>query len=142
MIKVLNRDVEAPKVYKTICDDCRAELEYGYEDTYEGYAGMRHIACPMCEHEIMLEGFDGVELNSNNVEFPKHFYHFGSGVDIPDREIQDWVRRCLKQAEETKEPYGYFFHTGTGNAMVVLMGYEDEYNIIVAKNYYELSIDK
>ena len=142
MIKVLNRDVETPKAYKTICADCGAELEYGYEDTYEGYAGYRHIKCPMCEYEIMCEEFDGVKLNSRNVEFPKHFYHFGNGVDILDREVQDWVRRCLKQAEEIKEPYGYFFHTGSGNSMVVLMGYEDEYDIIVAKDYYELSISK
>lgn len=142
MIKVLNRDVEAPKVYKIICSDCGAELEYGYEDTYEGYAGYRHIKCPMCGYEVMCEEFDGVKLNSRNVEFPKHFYHFDDGVDILDREVQDWVRRCLKQAEETKEPYGYFFHTGSGNSMVVLMGYEDEYDIIVAKDYYELSISK
>jgi hypothetical protein len=63
-------------------------------------------------------------------------------ISIPDQEIQDWVRSCLKQAEESDEPYGYFFHTGTGNFMVILMGYEDEYDIIVAKNYYELSINK
>jgi hypothetical protein len=96
----------------------------------------------MCGYEIMSEHFDGVELNSSNVEFPKHFYRFENGVDIPDREIQDWVRRCLQQAEESNEPYGYFFHTGSGNSMVILMGYEDEYNIIVAKNYYELNITK
>jgi DNA-directed RNA polymerase subunit RPC12/RpoP len=142
MIKVLDKKTEEPKAYKTICDECRAELEYEYEDTHEGYAGMRHITCPECGYEIMSEYFDGVELDSSNVEFPKHFYRFGNGKDIPDHEIQSWVRRCLKQAEECGEPYGYFFHTGTGNSMVILMGYEDEYNIIVAKDYYELSITK
>jgi hypothetical protein len=142
MIRVLNRDVEAPKVYKAICDDCRAELEYGYEDTHEGYAGMRHITCPMCGYEIMSDHFDGVELDSSNIEFPKHFYHFSDGVDINNERIQEWVRNCLKQAEEAGEQYGYFLHTGTGNTAVILMVYEDEYNIIVAKNYYELSINR
>jgi DNA-directed RNA polymerase subunit RPC12/RpoP len=142
MIRVIGKKAEEPKIYKTICDECRAELEYEYEDTYEGYAGMRYIKCPECGYEIICEDFDSVELNSQNVEFPKHFYHFGNGKDIPDQEIQDWVRSCLKQAEESDEPYGYFFHTGTGNSMVILMGYEDEYDIIVAKHYYELSINK
>ena len=142
MIKVLNKKVEEPKVYKAICDECRAELEYEYDDTYEGYAGMRHIKCPECGYEIMSEDFDSVELNSSNVEFPKHFYNFGNGVDIDNERIQEWVRNCLKKAEESEEPYGYFLHTGTGNSVVILMVYEDEYNIIVAKNYYELSINR
>lgn len=141
MIRVLNRDVEEPKVYKTTCDDCGAELEYSYEDTHEGYAGMRCITCPMCGYEIMSEYFDGVELNSSNVEFPKHFYRF-NGVDIDNERIQEWIRKCLKEAEESDEQYGYFLHAGTGNSAVILMAYEDEYNIIVAKNYYELSINR
>lgn len=141
MIKVLNKKVEEPKVYKAICDECRAELEYAYEDTYEGYAGMRHIKCPVCGYEIMSEYFDGVELTSQNVEFPKHFYYF-DGVDIENERISEWVRRCLKCAEESDEPYGYFEHTGSGNTAVILMAYEDEYNIIVAKDYYELSISR
>lgn len=142
MIKVIGKKVDEPRVYNLICEGCRAELEYAYEDTYEGYAGLRYIKCPECGCEIISEHFEGVDLNSSSVEFPKHFYHFVDGVDIQDAEIQDWVRRCLKQAEESNEPYGYFFHTGTGNSVVILMGYEDEYNIIVAKDYYELSITK
>jgi DNA-directed RNA polymerase subunit RPC12/RpoP len=141
MIRVLNKKTEEPKVYKTRCDECRAELEYEYEDTYEGYAGMRHIKCPKCGYEIMSEYFDGIELDSSNVEFPKHFYRL-NGVDIQDKEIQQWVRKCLQCAEESEEPYGYFTHAGTGNTIVILMAYEDEYNIVVAKNYYELSIPR
>ena len=142
MIKVINKKVEEPKVYKAICDECRAELEYEYEDTYEGYAGVRYIKCPECGYEIIGEDLDGINLNSSNVEFPKHFYHFGNGVDINNERIQEWVRECLKTAEESDEPYGYFVHTGSGNAAVILMAYEDEYNIIVAQNYYELSINR
>ena len=141
MIRVVGKKYKEPKVYKIICDECRAELEYEYEDTYEGYAGMRHIKCPECGYEIMSEYFDGVELDSNNVEFPKHFYSF-NGVDIQNEEIQQWVRKCLQYAEEAEEPYGYFIHAGSGNTTVVLMAYEDEYDIIVAKNYYELSIPR
>ena len=142
MIKVINKKVEEPKIYKVICDECRAELEYEYEDTYEGYAGARQIKCPECGYEIISEDFDGVELNSSNVEFPKHFYNFGNGVEIDNEEIQEWVCQCLKTAEASDEPYGYFVQAGSGNAAVVLMAYEDEYNIIVAKNYYELSIPR
>ena len=141
MIRVLNKKVEEPKVYKQICDECRAELEYEYEDTYEGYAGMRCIKCPECGYEIITEDFDGVELDSSNVEFPKHFYHF-DGVDINNEKIQEWIRKCLQVAEESDEPYGYFCCAGSGNTMVILLAYEDEYDIVVAKNYYELDIQR
>ena len=60
---------------------------------------------------------------------------------MPDNEINDWVRRCLKAAEESDYPYGYFLYTGSGNTIVILMAYEDEYEIIVTKNYHETSVD-
>lgn len=141
MIKVLNKNTDEQKLYRQICDMCGAELEFALNDTYIGALGARYVKCPICGEEIMTEGCDGIQLNSSNIEFPKHFFE-PSGVDIPDSEINNWVRRCLKIAEESDEPYGYFVHTGSGNTMVILMAYEDEYEIIVAKDYYETSVDR
>lgn len=140
MIKVLNRTVKQ-KVYKQLCGECRSELEFGAEDAYEGALGAMYIKCPVCGHELIVGELDGVNLNSNNIEFPKHFFKF-NGVDIDDEEIQQWVRKCLKVAEESDAPYGYFVQTGSGNSRVILMAYEDEYNIVVAKNYYETSVSR
>lgn len=139
MIKVLNKDVEQT-FYRQHCEECHAELEFAFDDTYEGALGARYLKCPVCGREIITE-VDGINLNSNNIKFPKHFFE-PSGVDIPDDEIQNWVRDCLKVAEESDEPYGYFVQAGTGNTRVILMAYEDEYNIIVTKDYYETSVNK
>jgi hypothetical protein len=82
-------------------------------------------------------------LTPNNIEFPKHFMAMSeNAVDIDNEEIQKWVRKCLKIAEESNEPYGYFVSSGTGNSRVILMAYEDEYDIVVAKNYYETNVHK
>lgn len=141
MIKVLNKDIDERKLYRQKCYECDAELEFSIDDTYIGALGARYVKCPVCGREIMTEECNGIQLNSSNIEFPKHFFE-PDGVDIPDSEINDWVRRCLKIAEESDEPYGYFVHAGSGNTIVILMAYEDEYEIIVAKDYYETSVDK
>ena len=63
-------------------------------------------------------------------------------MNISDDQIEVWVRDCLKMAEESDDPYGYFVYTGSGNTMVILLAYEDEYNIIVTKDYYETSVNR
>lgn len=141
MIKVLNKDMNEQNFYRQKCNECAAELEFSLEDTHIGALGARYIKCPICGKEIPTERCDGIELNSNNIEFPKHFFE-PDGVDIPDDEINNWVRECLKIAEESDEPYGYFLQIGAGNTMVILMAYEDEYEIIVTKDYYETSVNK
>lgn len=141
MIKVLNKDIDERKSYRQKCYECDAELEFSIDDTYIGALGARYVKCPICGEEIIIEKCNGIELNSSNIEFPTHFFEPG-GVDIPDNEIENWVRECLKVAEESDEPYGYFVCTGSGNTIVILMAYEDEYEIIVAKDYYETSVDK
>lgn len=139
MIKVLNKTVKQT-VYKHECDECGAELEFAFDDTYEGALGARYLKCPVCSRENITE-IDTPELSSSNIEFPLHFFS-PSGVDISDDRIQGWVRDCLKTAEESDEPYGHFVQTGTGNTRVVLLAYEDEYDIIVTKDYYHTSVNK
>ena len=118
MIKVLNTEVKET-VYNHRCDECGAELEFAFDDTYEGALGARYIKCPICDRENITE-IDVPNLNSSNIKFPLHFFEPG-GVDISDDEINQWIRECLKSAEESDEPYGYFVHTGSGNAMVILL---------------------
>ena len=141
MIKVLNKDVNEQKLYRQKCDECTAELEFAFDDTYIGALGARYVKCPICGKENITERCGGIQLNSSNIEFPKHFFE-PSGVDVPDSDINNWVRRCLKIAEESDEPYGYFVHAGSGNTIVILMAYEDEYEIIVTKDYYETSVNR
>ena len=141
MIKVLNKDIDEQELYRQKCDECTAELEFAIDDTYIGALGARYVKCPICGYEIMTEECDGIELNSNNIEFPKHFFE-PRGIDIPNSQINNWIRECLKVAEESDEPYGYFVSTGSGNTMVIILAYEDEYQVFVTKDYYETSVTK
>ena len=139
MIKVINKDI-GQNFYRQKCDNCAAELEFSFDDTYEGWLGARYIKCPVCGEEVMAEEIEAKALYSSNIEFPKHFRKINKVVDIDDKEIQKWVKQCLKTAEESNEPYGYFVSTGSGNTQVILMAYADEYDIVVAKDYYEATV--
>ena len=138
MIKVLNKK-EEQKVYRQTCYECGAELEYTIDDTYIGALGSRYITCPNCNKKIANESIEGIDLNSKNIKFPEHFFEPG-GVDIDNAQINEWIHKCLKAAEESEEPYGYFITTGSWNTKVILLAYGDEYEIIVTKDYYETSI--
>ena len=139
MIKVLNKNVEQT-FYRQCCEECKAELEFAFDDTYEGALGARYLKCPVCGRQNMTE-IDTPNLSLNNIKFPLHFFE-PNGVDISDDQINSWVYECLKIAEESDEPYGYFVHTGSGNTLVILMAYEDEYNIVVTKDYYETIVNR
>ena len=139
MIKVLNKEV-GQTFYRQHCEDCHAELEFAFDDTYEGAIGARYLKCPVCAAENMTE-VDVPNRSSNNIKFPLHFLEPG-GVDISNDQINAWVYKCLKAAEGCDEPYGYFVQTGSGNTKVILLAYEDEYDIIVTKDYYETIVNK
>lgn len=139
MIKVINKDV-GQNFYRQKCDNCTAELEFSFDDTYEGWLGARYVKCPVCGEEVIVEKIDAKVLDSRNIEFPKHFHKVDKAVDIDDKTIQEWVKECLKTAEESNEPYGYFVSTGSGNTQVILMAYADEYDIVVTKDYYETTV--
>ena len=141
MIKVLNRKIEGPKIYKTICDECGAELEYEEVDTYIGALGGRELICPLCNEKIFIEDIDGIDLNSHNIEFPIHFIApSDNAVDIEDEKIQEYVRKCLEKVEN--DPECEFYITGTGNTVVIALKFEDEYDVYVTKRYYECSISR
>lgn len=140
MIKVLNKDLKVQKFYKQCCSECNAELEFAFDDTYEGAFGARYLKCPVCGEELFTD-IDGVDLTSDNIKFPIHFYKVGEGaVDIKDEEIQKWVREGLKEFETGNVEDFYF--CGTGNTFMIILSMEDEYDVYVMKNYWECSIPK
>ena len=62
-------------------------------------------------------------------------------VDIDNEKIQQYIRERLRVAECDTEDFGYYA-TGSGNTMVFVFKYEDEYVVYVAKNYWECSIPR
>lgn len=141
MIKVINKKKEEPKTYKSICDKCGAELEYEESDTYIGVYGDRELICPSCHESVFVDEVMGICLNSRNIEFPLHFMPPNdSAVDIDDSKIQEWVRECLKRAESDHECN--FYMTESGNTVVIVLKFVDEYTVYVSKKYYDCSIPR
>ena len=141
MIKVLNRDIKTQQFYRQVCCACGAELEFSFDDTYEGAYGSRYLKCPVCDDELIAAEIDDIALTSENIKFPIHFYHTGEdAVDIEDEKIQQWVRDGLKAFQDGKAKD--FWFSGMGNAFMIMLEMEDEYDIYVMKNYWEFSINK
>lgn len=141
MIKILNQKAQEKKVYNITCHECGAQLEYEESDTYIGANGGRNLICPSCGEELYLDEPKGIDLDENNINFPVHFYAMGDDVvNIKDCEIQNMVRHCLARIKEN--PDNSFFLEGTGDTMVIVLAFEDEYDIYVTKNYWECSIPK
>ena len=140
MIKVLNKNVEGQKFYIQKCEECCAELEFAFDDTYEGVYGARYLKCPVCGKEVMTELY-GIDLTPDNIKFPIHFYKVSEdAVNIEDEEIQQWVRKGLNALKSGKAED--FWWSGTGNSFMIILEMMDEYCIYVMKNYWECSIPK
>ena len=105
---------------------------------HEGPIGAMYITCPECDNEVMIDELDGINLNSNNIQFPKHFFKYGDGAPIEDERIQKAVKEMLAQMEKScHDEYAYW---ATGDSMVIVMYTSEEIKVVVAKGYYECDI--
>ena len=117
------------------CDGCHSEIEYTGDDLDYGAFGCGEITCPVCENKIDIDE-ECIDLTCKNIEFPKHFLRTGKDVlKISDADIQIYARECLKSlVEDADHDYGIFAITELGDTMVIGIKYEDEYELVVAKD--------
>jgi hypothetical protein len=140
-MRVINKIEEEGKLVEC---QCGAELEYLPSDVHVGAFGSMFVTCPVCEEEMLLDEEDPMVLTVENVEWPKHFsLPHKSDFDISDKEIQEWVKQCLKLAEsDIIYPNGSFVRMACGNTMVSIQKYEESYEVYVTKSYAETSIPR
>jgi hypothetical protein len=138
MIRVIGKKTEEPKIYKVTCDNCGAQLECEESDTYVGAYGCNYVDCPECGYDAIVEAIPDVKLTEHNIEFPKHFRKTNDdAINIGDSTLQEWIRECLEKIK--REEDGNFWIIASGNAVVIILKFEDEYTIYVAKDYWECS---
>ena len=122
-----------------ICEECNSVFEYEDEDICVDDDNIEFVKCPCCGHKCITYTSPTIET----IKFPKNFYQFGiceGAIDISDKEITNDIRECIKWLEKyPEEPFKYI---GKGNTFLCVFNHEDEYYIMVAKNYFETSIDK
>lgn len=118
----------------TTCPHCNCTLSY-MEDEVERVdnEGMG-VLCPNCEEPIVTEH---IKLFT----FPDTFYHFGTNETskLTNEETQHYVD-IVKHKLQQECKVGEYAFTGTGDTMVFGFKFEDEDEIIVAKNYWEESV--
>ena len=133
----LNKTIEKQPIITT-CPHCQYTISYTEDEVERVENDAFGVICPNCKESIATEYI-------KPFTFPKTFYHFGSGEDgnlpsiLSDEETQyyvDIVKRKLQQECQV----GEYTFAGTGDTMVFGFKFEDEDEIIVAKNYWEESV--
>ena len=108
------------------CPICGGTFSYNDDDILE----FNTVSCPWCKTHIDTQ-------RNNSPIFPENFSYFGneSTKYLSDKETQEFVKEIL--ASEKGLGYGEFECVGTGDTLVIGLKYSDEYDVIVAKKYYQ-----
>lgn len=123
-----------------ICESCNSIFQYNDDDIEINEYGDEYVKCPCCEHKCLVVE----KVTEKNINFPKSFYEFGGNntesVDISNAEITMKIRECIMWLKKNpNEPFKYMAY---GNMFLCVFNHEDEYYIIVTKNYFDTTIDK
>lgn len=124
---------------RVTCYNCKSELEITNDDLEVGKYGLKYFVCPCCgECSYIEEDEDSVTLTEDNLNFPQHYDNFKK-ENVSDDMINKLVKKSIEQLKY--EQVGNYVTRETGNVFVEVFKYEDGYDIIVAKNYYETHIE-
>lgn len=119
----------------TTCPHCQYTISYTEDEVDRVENDGLGIICPNCNELIVLEHIEPFT-------FPDTFYHFGTNegvVCLSDEGVQHYVDIVKRKLQQELEVGEYTF-AGTGDTMVFGFKFEDEDEIIVAKNYWEESV--
>ena len=133
-LKKYNSDIET-------CDNCKNTFNFDGEITYRDY-GIPYTRCPICKEWTELYNQPELKLDENNLNYPQHFscqINSKGVVHIPDQEVEIQCRKILSKLKTL--PVGEYLLWATGDVYIVGFKFIDEYNIIVAHNYDEISIE-
>ena len=120
-----------------ICEHCNSVFEIDNSDKLYDRDGDTYIYCPCCHNKVYIIE---EQPTKDNLKFPNDYYHYIKGVEIDNDTINGWVKESIEWFEKyPDEPFKYI---GSGDSVVIVFNHEDEYYIVVAKNYFDISIDK
>ena len=122
-----------------ICEECNSVFEYENYDIYTDKDGTERVDCPCCSHSCIIY----IPTTEDNINFPKSFYQFGirdGAVKIDNKEITKTVKKCINYLKDNPEEFYKF--VAYGDTFICVFNHDDEYYVMVAKNYFEVSVDK
>lgn len=122
-----------------ICENCDSKFQYDNSDIEYREFGIGTVICPCCNKTTDID--DVLDLTSDNVKFPEHFYHFepkneSFNIDFISKAIKDGIKFLKNHKSE------WVFNSTIGDTFVDILKieYDKEYIVRVAKGYYETSI--
>lgn len=130
-VVVVNKRKEEKK--EVFCPNCESTLLYEKSDVKIGCLGCEVVYCPECGYDVMISA-----QRIMPPTFPQTFYRFGkyeAAKKVSDEETQRMINEVLKEINTLE--VGGFFRVATGNTSVIALKYQDEIDIIVAKDYWE-----
>ena len=130
-------EIEESEEY--ICEECNSVFVYDDYDIYTDKDGIERVDCPCCSHSCVVY----TPVTEKNIEFPKSFYQFGKGMEtvkISDEKITKIIKDTIEWFKVNPEEFYRFI--ACGDTFVCIFNHDDEYYIMVAKNYFDCSIDK
>ena len=137
-MKIIQNNYNESEEY--ICEECNSVFVYDdYDIKFDDFKGEEYVICPCCGHKCITF----TPVAENNIEFPKSFYQFGvcdGAIKIDDKEITFWIKDCINWLKDN--PNESFKYRGSGDTFVCVFNHDDEYYVMVAKNYFNCSIDK
>ena len=118
----------------TTCPNCQYTISYTEDEVEHVNNESMGVICPHCRGVVETEHIEPFT-------FPDTFYHFGTNETskITNEETQHYVD-IIKRKLQQECQVGEYTFTGSGDTMVFGFKFEDEDEIIVAKNYWEDSI--
>lgn len=126
------------------CDNCDSKLEITEEDTHIGWLGARFVTCPCCGQESMLDEMEGITLTVDNIEFPVHFSRTNKdsgAVEISDEDIVKDIKRAINYFRTSNDDdWCWFTEHGEVFVAVYKLDGDDEYYVVVSKDYYSTYI--
>lgn len=117
----------------TQCPFCNTKIGYFETDLNQ----FNNLKCPICCREFRPDWEEPTE----NFIFPKTFYKFGEeeySKKLSNAEIQQYVDE-VRNAEPNLKA-GKWVFAGSGDTIVIGLKMEEEFEIIVAQNYYSDSM--
>lgn len=120
------------------CDECGSQFEVTVSDC-ERIGDEYYVDCPCCANRILLKHIDFYPHETP--KFPADFFHYDeNSVPIEDERINEWIKDIQNRIKTDSDPT--FYMIGTGDSAVIALVSDEEVVYYVAKNYYELTLDR
>lgn len=134
-----NYTIQTTESDEYICEKCNSVFIYDNYDVYTDKDNIERVDCPCCGHSCIVY----TPITIDNIRFPINFNQIdehNGAIKINNEKITDWIKECINYLKNNPEEF--YRYTASGNTFVCVFNHDDEYYVMVAKNYFDCDIDK